>query len=438
MPPRRRSLGCALLLLAVAPGAAAQGTSLRLTSDGNANPGLIQRVRLPIGLDGQAADLSPPVDLGDPLNSAGGSFTIELWLRGVAQQNQSGGTCGLGGVDWINCAIVLDRDINGPPEVGDFGLSVCDAGSVSAGVEQEGGGRQGVCAEQTNVLDGAWHHVAWTRDAAGMLCLFVDGVQGDCRSGPAGSLSYDDTRMPSSPSGQDPTLVFGAEKHGFAYPGFRGWLDDVRLSGTVRYASCGNGNTCFVPPSAPFTTDASTLGLFGFEEAAAGAACSCAGPLVPVSAAGTCVQDASAGASHAECRHGRTGTRFGPSYSAFSPFLAGDADADAIPDRSDNCPFRANPGQQDTWGPGGVRDGVGDACECGNNDSDGDAGDTADIVALRNELAGLAPGVADASRCSVIGGPDDCDVRDLAVLLRAALSPPRGPGIADLCDAAVP
>jgi len=48
-----------------------------------------------------------------------------------------------------------------------------------------------------------------------------------------------------------------------------------------------------------------------------------------------------------------------------------DADADGVPDCSDNCPNTYNPGQEDSYPPGG--NGCGDACECeGNFDDDYD------------------------------------------------------------------
>jgi hypothetical protein len=433
--PRCHPLACALLLV-LPLAAAAQGTSLRFTNDANVDPNMIQRVRIVIGANAQPADFSPGMDLGDPLNAPAGSFTIELWLRGVAAQNPTGVGCATDATSWIGCPIVVDRDINGTPDFGDFGLSVCSSGSVRAGLDLGPAGGAGVCALAAGVLDGDWHHLAFTRDGAtGQLCLFTDGVQGSCATGPVGPASYDDTRTGTSPNGQDPTLVLAAEKHGFSDPGFRGWLDEVRFSGSVRYAPCGDTVQCFAPPTAPFAPDADTLGLYRFDEAAPGAACSCAGPLVPLTSAGACVLDASGNAEHAECRYGRTGSRFGPSYSAYSPFLAADPDGDTVVSRDDNCPFRANLGQVDAFGFGGLPDGIGDACQCGDGDEDGDI-DVDDTPRVRNRLAGLANGFIDPAKCSVRTPGTDCTVLDWAVLRRAETNRP--PGIADVCDAALP
>jgi len=61
-----------------------------------------------------------------------------------------------------------------------------------------------------------------------------------------------------------------------------------------------------------------------------------------------------------------------------------DTDGDGIPNASDNCPFVANPSQQNTDG-----DAYGDACECGDVNLDGRV-DQADSTLLRNALRGTA------------------------------------------------
>jgi hypothetical protein len=78
-----------------------------------------------------------------------------------------------------------------------------------------------------------------------------------------------------------------------------------------------------------------------------------------------------------------------------------DADADGIPDASDNCPAVANPNQADA-----DRDGTGDACEAPHADRDAD-------------------GVADAT--------DNCP--DVA---NASQSDVDGDGVGDACDALAP
>ncbi len=115
-----------------------------------------------------------------------------------------------------------------------------------------------------------------------------------------------------------------------------------------------------------------------------------------------------------------------------------DADGDASGDSLDNCPYVAND-QSDSGGVGASGpDGIGDACQCGDLDGDGDA-DPSDGARLREALAdpvGAALSPAAAARCSVIGAPGSCDVLDVAVIARAnaSLAPP----LAQACAAAQP
>ncbi len=430
------------LVCALAPSAArAQGTSLRVINDRNQDQELIQRVRIVIGGYDLAADQSPPMDLGDPANAAGGSFTIELWLRGVGAENDDGGSgCSSFSDSWIECAIVLDRDVNGVPSFGDFGISVCSDGALRAGVTSDSNGAS-LCAPTSSLLDGAWHHVALTRNgASGQVCIFTDGVERDCEVGSVGPVSWNDTAGVASPSGQDPTLVLGAEKHGFGlpYPGFRGWIDEARFSSVVRYAPCGTGAQCFARPTAAFAADASTLGLYHFDDGIPGQACSCAGPLFPL-VQGTCLADSSGLGSYAECRHGSTEGRFGPEFSAYTPFGPADSDGDGVANAADRCPFRADASQADAGGyEVFTPDGIGNACQCGDTDGNNAVFPAQEAVRVRNTLAGIAPGVVDPAKCSVIGGANDCDLRDAVVLRRSADALRLGPGIASVCDAATP
>ena len=62
----------------------------------------------------------------------------------------------------------------------------------------------------------------------------------------------------------DPYLVIGAEKHdaGPEFPSFKGWIDELRLSTTVRYRER------FAVPTEPFSPDATTAALYHFDEGA--------------------------------------------------------------------------------------------------------------------------------------------------------------------------
>ena len=117
------------------------------------------------------------------------------------------------------------------------------------------------------------------------------------------------------------------------------------------------------------------------------------------------------------------------------PAVAQDSDADGVPDSIDNCVFVPNPGQEDVGGlHGPPGDGIGDVCQCGDLDSDGNV-DLLDAAIYQRDLAGLAPEASNLDSCSTIGGRLDCEPND-ALALREALVG-IAPGVAQVCEAAV-
>jgi glucose/arabinose dehydrogenase len=229
--------GFSLARTAAAPG----GFSLRFNGTGS---GDIDRVKIP--LDAPAR----PVDVGD-------DFTLEWWMKTSA--GNSSGACTPGGDNWINGNILIDRDVFGSGDFGDFGVSLFGSGGVIGFGVAQGASGNTICGS-TNVANGAWHHVAVVRSGT-TLRLFVDGVLDASGSGPSGNVRYRDGRSTSFPN-SDPFLVLGAEKHdaGASFPSFHGWLDELRVSSVARYSSG------FTPPTLPFVTDASTAALYHFDE----------------------------------------------------------------------------------------------------------------------------------------------------------------------------
>jgi hypothetical protein len=68
-----------------------------------------------------------------------------------------------------------------------------------------------------------------------------------------------------------------------------------------------------------------------------------------------------------------------------------DSDGDGVPDCTDNCPTKPNPGQEDSYPPGG--NGCGDACECEGNfdddyDQDGTDASTFKVDFGRSKISG--------------------------------------------------
>jgi hypothetical protein len=265
--------------------------------------------------------LDPPV----PADIGATDFTLEFWIKATADSNRAGPVeCGANN-HWINGNIVVDRDRFGQDRK--FGVSLA-AGRVVFGVSGNGTGDRTVCG-QTDLRDGAWHHLAVQRRRSdGYLWVFVDGRLEAEADGPDGDISYPDGAPPGRPGDpwcrgpggawggaclNDPFLVIGAEKHDAdqdggtlsapLYPAFAGWVDELRLSNVLRYSEDLD------VPQGPFETDAQTMALYHFDE----------GP------AGTCtitVMDAAnapGGPSNGECRNGGPEMP-GPEISPENPF----------------------------------------------------------------------------------------------------------------------
>lgn len=281
----------AALLLPVWNPVLAQDRSLRFFGHGSND---IDRVKIPIDAPAR------PVDVG-------GDFTIEFWMNAVASENSSG-PCTTGADAWINGNIIIDRDIFGPGESGDFGISLYGS-RIAFGVADSSSG-QTICGA-TDVADGVWHHVAVVRNATtGAMRIFIDGNLDGSGTGPTGNVAYDDGRATSYPN-SDPYLVIGAEKHdaGPAYPSYSGFLDELRVSDTERYTAN------FTAPTAPFVTDANTMGLYHFDAPPADATCACSPTVSDVSGA-------TGGPSNGVCKFGGGGTP-GPLVSSTTPFSSG-------------------------------------------------------------------------------------------------------------------
>jgi hypothetical protein len=269
--------------------------SLRFFGNG---VGDIDRVKIAID-DPLTSQPGPPADVGAT------DFTLELWLRGFLAENPAPPVAGGQNIDWIYGNIVLDRDRYNQDRK--FGVSLA-GGVVVFGVSGDGTGDYTLVGA-TGVLDGAWHHVAVQRRRSdGRMQLFVDGaLDGEVAGAlaPDGDVSYPDDGVPGNFCGgpctnSDPYLVFSAEKHdaGPSYPSFSGWLDELRLSRTLRYSGT------FTPPSAPFAPDAATAALYHLDEGS--------GDVVGDSSG------ASGGPSPGERRFG--GSPAGPLWSRLTPF----------------------------------------------------------------------------------------------------------------------
>ena len=287
---------------ASAPRTTASTTSASSSNTSTAQPTTVSPVTgLSLRFHGNpAADVDRVKVPMDPQVAAdlGGDMTIEFWLKTEPGANPST-SCQAGSDGWTYGNVILDRDVFGNGDYGEYGVSI-SGGRIAFGVGR--GGRQQTICGLIDVADGRWHHVALTRRFAdGVMRIYVDGTESAQGVGPAGDISYRDGR-PTGVS-TDPFLVIGAAKsdEGSGTHGYSGSLDELRLSSNIRYTSP------FDRPIVPFNPDAETALLFHFDEGPAGPCLSS-------------VVDTSGRATHGQCHHGGAATP-GPVYEAEVPFL---------------------------------------------------------------------------------------------------------------------
>ncbi len=203
-----------------------------------------------------------PIDAPPNKVDVGGDFTIEFQMRAQAAQNPLGASAITGANDdWTLGHVIIDRDIFGSGDHGDYGISLAN-GRIAFGVNN--GSQSYTLISSVSVADDTWHHIAVTRSGAtGTLQIFIDGVLNVSQATPVtGNVSYRDGRATSWPN--DPFLVLGAEKHDYdntQYPSYSGYLDELRISNTVRYTANYN-------PVSRFSDDANTMLLYHFDEGA--------------------------------------------------------------------------------------------------------------------------------------------------------------------------
>jgi hypothetical protein len=231
------------------------GGSLRFYGNGG-----LRGDRVLVRIDDPAdARAGPPIDVGDR------DFTIELWMRARAADNPNP-AIGCGDTnDWVTSNIFVDRDRHSQPP--SYGIGIANRRLVWA-VQGPGGDPVSHCGSAI-VTDGAWHHVAVQRRRSdGRMWIWVDGALDFEGDGPDGDISYPNDGVPLDvcPDGScdysDPFLSFGAEKHGYSGISYNGYLDEIRISTTLRYT------TPFPPPTAPFSPDADTVALYHLDEGA--------------------------------------------------------------------------------------------------------------------------------------------------------------------------
>ena len=118
-----------------------------------------------------------------------------------ASTPMTGGACAQYNNSWIYGNIILDRDVFGSGDRGDYGVSLFGQGGgrIAFGVSRGSSGTT-VCST-VGVADGEWHHVAVTRSSSsGLMAIYIDGQQRGSITGPTGDIATARDARPGTPT----------------------------------------------------------------------------------------------------------------------------------------------------------------------------------------------------------------------------------------------
>ncbi len=165
-------------------------------------------------------------------------FTVEFWGKFPASQTDTTATLNRIIAKWAGTGgFPYEIKINNQTAGG-------SAGKISA--QRSDGTNQPSVTSSVTVNDNAWHHIAFVKNSS-TLTIYIDG---------ASSGTTTDTTTGTTTNST--ALTFGRSLTTLGR-WTNGTIDEVRISSAVRYTSA------FTPPRAPFTTDASTGGLWHFD-----------------------------------------------------------------------------------------------------------------------------------------------------------------------------
>jgi hypothetical protein len=151
-------------------------------------------------------------------------FTVALWVKTTD-------TAGSAGAQWWSGKGLVDGEVAGGGA--DWGTAIVN-GKFVLGVGSASGDT--TIASSVNMNDGAWHHVAATRNnTSGAMQVYVDGVLRGSGVGPTGSRTW------------PPNLRIGSIQTGNNF--LNGSLDDVRLYD--RILTSNEIAALIAPPAAP-------------------------------------------------------------------------------------------------------------------------------------------------------------------------------------------
>ena len=155
--------------------------------------------------NGTSSHVSIPRSVTDDLS-------VAMWVKTTD-------TAGAANAQWWSGKGLVDGEVGGGGA--DWGTAIVN-GKFALGVGSTGGDT--TIASSVNISDGAWHHVAATRNnTTGAMAVYVDGVLRGSGTGPTGSRTF--------PAG----LRIGSLQTGNNF--LNGTLDDVRLYDRVLTAA---------------------------------------------------------------------------------------------------------------------------------------------------------------------------------------------------------
>jgi hypothetical protein len=199
---------------------------------------------------GSSTSSSPTARIARTGSADVNTFTLEMWLlpdvdgnnRTISEGASYAGAATDGNIIWDADSLDTRGFI--------IGLSNC---RIYLGVNASSAY---TLVGTSNLCDGNWHHVAVYRNAtSGLMELFADGAREDTYNGPTGSVMYDGDGPVT-----DSYHYIAKEKLNFTY-GYAGLIDEIRISSSQRYS----GSTYSVP-TGPFSSDASTIAIYHFDE----------------------------------------------------------------------------------------------------------------------------------------------------------------------------
>lgn len=201
--------------------------------------------------------------------NVGNNFSISFWIKPLAHPNASRATpfswstanCSTAANNFTQGAVIVDRDVYGAGDYGDYGIAIMQDGRISFGVNDTSD-RASVCSNVVSV--GEWTYITAVRNGSNILIYQNGFLVSSSAIGTSANVSYRSGRSTSYPN-SDPYLVIGSEKHGVGFD-FYGLIDDLVV---YNYAL-----TTVTKPSSPVQPAAGIVAIYNFDLSANQSYCS--------------------------------------------------------------------------------------------------------------------------------------------------------------------